>query len=85
MSKEMHFKNSDALATVVQVINEANSALCDVARTIQTSSIPEILGGVAGATGGAAVSFAALYSLWVQYPDPWVGFENLLKYAILQA
>jgi len=26
-----------------------------------------------------------LYSLWVQYPDPWVGFEKLLKYAILQA
>ncbi len=23
------------------------------------------------------------YSLWVQYPDPWVGFEKLLKYAIL--
>jgi len=26
-----------------------------------------------------------IYSLWVQYPDPWVGFEKLLKYAILQA
>ena len=26
----------------------------------------------------------AVYSLWVQYPDPWVGFEKLLKYAILQ-
>lgn len=61
MSKKMHFENSDALATVAQVINEANAAISDVARTIQTSSIPEILGGVAGATGGAAVSFAALY------------------------
>ena len=26
-----------------------------------------------------------VYSLWVQYPDPWVGFEKQLKYAILQA
>lgn len=61
MSKQMNFENSDALATVARVINEANSALSDVGRTIETSSIPEVLGGVAGATGGAAVSFAALY------------------------
>lgn len=57
----MNFENADALATVVKVINEAKAAVDDGSKTIETSSIPEILGGVAGATGGAAVSFAALY------------------------
>ena len=63
MSNELNFKNMEALATVERVVNEAAVALKDQRRTIATSAIPEVLGGVAGAGVGATGSFAALYFL----------------------
>ncbi|MFZ4856787.1 MAG: hypothetical protein ACOYL3_10360 [Desulfuromonadaceae bacterium] len=63
MTKMINFKSLDALAPVEKVLNEAGVALNDTQRTISTSAIPEVLGGVAGAGIGAAGSFAALYTL----------------------
>lgn len=61
--KEMVFQSVDALQQVVNVVNEAASALNDKTRTIRESAIPEVLGGALGAAGGGALSFAALYGL----------------------
>jgi hypothetical protein len=63
MKRPKNFKTLESLAGVEKIINEAGAALRDTSRTIGTSSIPEVLGGVAGAGVGAAVSFAALYTL----------------------
>ena len=56
-----HFKNSDSLQAVRDVINEANEALKDKTRTIAKSRIPEALAGAIGAGAGGAISFAALF------------------------
>lgn len=64
-SKKKNFANAKALVPVENVILEAETAVKDSKRTIATSSIPEVLGGVAGAGTGAAGSFAALYFLGV--------------------
>lgn len=61
--KQMNFKNVESLLPVEKVVNEAAKALEDKQRTISTSSIPEVLGGVVGAGVGAAVGFGALYTL----------------------
>lgn len=58
-----NFKDMESLVPVVKVLNEASKALDDSSRTIAESSIPEILTGALGAGAGAAISFAALYSL----------------------
>lgn len=58
MKRPKNFKTLESLAGVEKIINEAGAALRDTSRTIGTSSIPEVLGGVAGAGVGAAVSFA---------------------------
>ena len=63
MSNELNFKNMEALTTVQRVVNEAELALKYQHRTIATSAIPEVLGGVTGMGVGAGGSYAALYFL----------------------
>ena len=58
---EMNFKDSNSLASVRKVINEANEALNNKSRTIADSAIPEALAGALGAGAGGVASFAALY------------------------
>ena len=58
---EMNFKDSNSLASVRKVINEANEALNNKSRTIADSAIPEALAGALGAGVGGVASFAALY------------------------
>ena len=58
---EMNFKDSKSLASVRNVINEANEALNNKSRTIADSAIPESLAGALGAGAGGVASFAALY------------------------
>ena len=58
---EMNFKDSNSLASVRKVINEANEALNNKSRTIAGSAIPEALAGALGAGVGGVASFAALY------------------------
>lgn len=59
----MNFQSVEALQPIVNVVNEAGSALNDKDRTIGESAIPEVLGGALGATAGGIASFAALYGL----------------------
>ena len=58
---EKIYKNLESLEPVKKVLNEADIALQDRSRTIETSSIPDALGGALGVGIGGAVSFAALY------------------------
>lgn len=63
--KKMNFQSLDSLQQVVNVVNEAASALNDKSRTIKDSAIPEVLMGALGAGIGGIGSFAALYGLGV--------------------
>lgn len=57
------FRSLDSLKPIVNVVNEAAMALNDKSRTIEQSAIPDVLGGVLGASIGGVGSFAALYGL----------------------
>ena len=62
MSKKgQNFSSLDSLKPVESVINEAAEAVKDEKRTIDTSSIPEVLAGAIGAGAGAGIGFLALY------------------------
>lgn len=61
--KNMNFQSVEALQQVVNVVNEAASALNDKKRTIRESAIPEVLTGALGAGIGGVGSFVALYGL----------------------
>ncbi|WP_300838067.1 hypothetical protein [uncultured Bilophila sp.] len=61
MSKK--FENIESLKPVATIVAEAGAAINDPTRTIETSSIPEILGAGLGASAGAAASFGALWAL----------------------
>ena len=61
--KDMNFQSIDSLQQVVNVVNEASTALSDKARTIKESAIPEVLAGALGAGVGGVISFTALYGL----------------------
>ncbi len=63
--KKMIFQSVESLQQVVNVINEAASALNDKSRTIRESAMPEVLAGALGAGIGGVGSFAALYGLGV--------------------
>lgn len=63
--KEMIFQSVESLQPVVNVVNEAASALDDKNRTIRESAIPEVLTGALGAAVGGVGSFVALYGLGV--------------------
>ena len=60
-----NFKNQESLDQVKRVLDEANAAINDPNRTIQSSSMGPELSGVVGAGAGAGLSFAALYGLGV--------------------
>lgn len=49
------YKNLESLDPIKKVINEVSEALNDKERTINTSSIPEILGAVIGAGVGTGI------------------------------
>jgi len=61
--KDMNFPSTDSLQQVVNIVNEASTALSDKARTIKESAIPEVLAGALGAGVGGIISFTALYGL----------------------
>lgn len=61
--KTMNFQTLESMQSVVNVVDEAATALNDKTRTIKESTIPEVLAGALGAGAGGAVSFAALYGL----------------------
>ena len=61
--KDMIFQNIESLQQVVNVVNEAASAVSDKSKTIRESAIPEVLAGALGAGIGGVGSFAALYGL----------------------
>ena len=61
--KNIIYKNIESLQPIVNVVNEAASAINDKTRTISKSAIPEILTGALGAGIGGVVSFTALYGL----------------------
>lgn len=61
--KDMIFQSVDSMQQVVNVINEAASALNDKTRTIKESAIPEVLAGALGAGIGGVASFTLLYGL----------------------
>ena len=61
--KDMIFQSVDSLQQVVNIVNEAATAVDDKTRTIRESAIPEVLTGALGAGIGGIGSFAALYGL----------------------
>lgn len=61
--KDMIFQSIDSMQQVVNVVNEAASALNDKTRTIKESAIPEVLAGALGAGIGGVASFTLLYGL----------------------
>lgn len=61
--KDMVFQSVESLQQVVNVVNEAATAVNDKSRTIRESAIPEVLAGALGAGIGGVGSFAALYGL----------------------
>lgn len=61
--KEMIFQNVESLQQVVNVVNEAASAVNDKTRTIRETAIPEVLAGALAAGVGGVGSFLALYGL----------------------
>ena len=61
--KDMVFQSVDSLQQVVNIVNEAATAVDDKTRTIRESAIPEVLTGALGAGIGGIGSFAALYGL----------------------
>lgn len=63
MSKKKIYKNLGSLEPIKKLLQEASDGLSDENRTIQDSSIPEVLAAALGGGLGAAGSFAALYLL----------------------
>jgi hypothetical protein len=61
-TKEQIYKNLDALEPVKKVLAEAEKAVNDKSRTIETSDIPEILGGIAGGTIGVGIGLTFVYA-----------------------
>lgn len=57
----MLFRNLNALTTVEHVIAEIDQGLGNKSRTINDSSMPEVLAAALGFGSGSAISFAALY------------------------
>lgn len=63
MGTDANFKTLESLDNVKRVLAEAQATLGDTTRTIDTSSIPDVLHAVTGMGVGAVGSFAALYGL----------------------
>jgi hypothetical protein len=63
MGKKLKYGSLDALTSIANIVNEAAEASKDKSRTIQTSSMPEVLGAALGAGAGGAIAFGLLYFL----------------------
>lgn len=59
--KDMVFQSSEALKQVVNIINEATSALNDKTRTIRESAIPGVLIGALSGVGGGMIAGACAF------------------------
>ena len=59
-SKDQIYRSLDALEPVKRALVEAGQVIDDKSRTIKTSEIPEVLGGVAGGTIGVGIGLAIL-------------------------
>ena len=59
--KDMVFQSSEALKQVVNIINEATSALNDKTRTIGESAIPGVLVGALSGVGGGMIAGACAF------------------------
>jgi hypothetical protein len=55
------YRNLDALVPIERALAEAAAGLGDARRTIEASSIPELLGAALGSGFGGGIGFAALY------------------------
>lgn len=64
-SQQLAYSNLSSLVTVRRVLEDAAKALDDKSRTIVTSEIQEVLGGVAGGAAGVGVGVGLVYSLGV--------------------
>jgi len=56
------YQNIAALEPVKRILEEADKALNDRGRTIATSDIPEVLGGIAGGAIGVGVGLTLVYT-----------------------
>jgi len=56
------YQNIAALEPVKRILEEADKALNDSGRTIATSDIPEVLGGIAGGAIGVGVGLTLVYA-----------------------
>src|SRR5262249_37637092 len=63
MADNLIYKNLEALEPIKRLIKEAALGVNDPVRTIDTSSMKEVLGASLGAGAGGVLSFVALYSL----------------------
>ena len=63
--KDLKFKTLDSLEGIVNILNEANSALNDVTKTIKQSAMSEVLFGALGAGVGGVGSFFTLGAIGV--------------------
>ena len=61
--KEFIYKNVESLEPVKKLLSEAAAGLADPKRTIETSSMPEVLGAAVGLGVGGTASLIALYFL----------------------
>jgi hypothetical protein len=61
MRRKAIYRSLDALAPIEKVLAEAAASLGDAKRTIEASSIPEVLGAALGSGVGGGIGFAALY------------------------
>jgi len=61
MAIKQIYPNLGALESVKKVLDEAGEAIKDKSRTIETSSMPEVLGGIAGGTIGVGVGLTLVY------------------------
>ena len=62
MRKNLIYKNLPALEPVKKILKEANEALQDTGRTIASSSMPEVLGAIAGGTAGVGAGLVMVYA-----------------------
>ena len=57
-TKDQIYKNLGALEPIKRILAEADKAIHENSRTIETSDIPEVLGGIAGGTLGVGIGYA---------------------------
>ncbi|HOO77406.1 MAG TPA: hypothetical protein PLI51_02370 [bacterium] len=63
MATKLIYKNAEALEPINKLLQEASEGVEDEGRTIDSSSMPGVLGAAVGGGVGAGASFAALYFL----------------------